>query len=174
MGDLIKRHKRHPNTWPLKNMKFFAEFMDKTGLTPEAMEAKTGICASVIRRWMRLDNTNLSNVIKIMDSFGYQLSMEFAEDKDESQNIEITIRENVYDGKEMGRLAFLKKALLQRNVCRATLAAELGASRTSVIKWFKNDDIFIKWLFAISEKMGWKLIIKIRPKELVTEKKEVR
>lgn len=164
MGEIVKKHKRHLNKWPLKNLKFFAEFMDQTGITPEKIEEVTGIRGTVVRRWMRLDNTNLSNICKIMDCFGYRLKLEYKDMRLESPNIQIQTRDEIYENTASGRMAFLNKMLMQKDISRTAFAAQVGASRTSVINWFKNDDIFVRWLFVISEKTGWELLIKITPK----------
>ena len=61
------------------------------------------------------------------------------------------------------RLAFLKNALDRYDVSRESLAARLNVGKATLYNWFKSDDCFLSYVYAIAMAEDMKLDIRIAP-----------
>ena len=62
------------------------------------------------------------------------------------------------------RLGFLKAALDKHDITKESLAEKINVGKATFYNWFKCDDCFISYVYAIAVAEDMKLSIRIEPK----------
>lgn len=155
--------------WHVKNLNFLLEFMEKCGYSTGDIARAVGLQRQAVTRWLVVDDTKLSYVIKFSEAIGcdFLISYEVPEVSQERTNMAIdkALFNKTIQGFMDSRLAFLRLALWKTNTTYTALADKLGLSRSSVQNWLMKDDISFRYIYLIAEAMDWTVDIYFRAKE---------
>ena len=153
--------------WQVKNLKFLTEFMRQTGLTTGDVAKAVGLLRNSVTRWLMVDDTNLSKVIKVAEYFGYDFIISYTVPMNEIAGTNLTIETPVSPVKEhVKRTDFVREAMRKACITNKELAQKLGVIRNTIQLWFRKDDISIRYIYEIAEAYGWKVNITFRLKEI--------
>lgn len=152
--------------WELKYTKFVHAFIGQTGKTLEQIADEAGITRQTIYHWFNKDEAKISSIINFIERCGYKISFCLKPTNNEVGDALVTInRKEAPETTGTKKLSFLNEAFNIYNISRKDTAALLGISYTALYYWFKNDDVFISYIYKMAEANDLKLIIKIDPAE---------
>ena len=151
--------------WDLKYLKFVYAFMKQIGITEKDAAEKTGIVRQTIYHWFGKDDAMLSSIEKLINACGYKLTFSLEKKSHELGDAIVTINQKEEPAADNSkRLDFLAKALDRYGIQRKEAAEKLGLGYTALYYWFRNDDVFISYIYKIADLYGLKVKIKIDPR----------
>lgn len=151
--------------WELKNLKFVDAFIKQIGLTEKTAAEKAGIVRQTIYHWFGKDDAMLSSIENLINACGYKLTFSLEKKSHEVGDAIVTINQKETPASEEAkRLDFLAKTLDSYGIQRKEAAEKLGLSYTALYYWFRNDDVFISYIYKIADLYGLKVKIKIDPR----------
>ena len=152
--------------WDLKYLQFVHAFIGQTGKTLEQIADEAGITRQTIYHWFNKDDAKISSIINFIEKCGYKITFSLKPASNEVGDALVTInRKEVPETTGTQRLSFLNDAFNIYNISRKDTAALLGIGYTALYYWFKNDDVFMSYIYKMAEANNLKLIIKIDPAE---------
>lgn len=154
--------------WELKYLQFINSFISQSGNTIESAAKKAGITRQTINHWFNLDDAKISSIINFVEKLGYNITFSLRPSTSEVGDALVSInRKDVPPTEGSKKLSFLDEAFNLYGISRKDTAAMLGLGYTALYYWFKNDDVFISYIYKMAEKNNLKLVIKIDQKEEV-------
>jgi len=152
--------------WNLKYLKFVNAFLKQIGLTEKTAAEKAGIVRQTIYHWFGKDDAMLSSIENLINACGYKLVFSLEKKSHEVGDAILTINQKEVPATENDkRLDFLAKALDRYGIQRREAAEKLGLGYTALYYWFRNDDVFVSYIYKIAELYDLKVNIKIDPKD---------
>lgn len=144
-------------------LKFLADFMKAAGLTTNYVAELMGLSRQAVWHWFAKDDMKMSQIYRLFELCGYRIL--FGLDKEVPGNglpVKVTMSVINPDGPQ--RLSFLKTALDRHDISRESLAGKLNVGKATLYNWFKADDCFLSYIYAIAVAEGMSLSISIEPK----------
>ena len=144
-------------------LKFLADFMKAAGLTINYVAELMGLSRQAVWHWFAKDDMKMSQIYRLFELCGYRIL--FVLDKEVPGNglpVKVTMSVINPDGPQ--RLSFLKTALDRHDISRENLAGKLNVGKATLYNWFKADDCFLSYIYAIAVAEGMSLSISIEPK----------
>lgn len=152
--------------WNLKYLQFVHAFIRQTGKTLEQIAEEAGITRQTIYHWFNKDDAKISSIINFIEKCGYKVSFSLKPATNNVGDALVTInRKEAPETSGTQRLSFLNDAFNVYNISRKNTAEMLGIGYTALYYWFKNDDVFMSYIYKMAEANGLKLTIKIDPAE---------
>lgn len=138
------------------------DFMKAAGVSTNQVAQLMGVSRQAVHHWFVKDDMKVSQIQRLFELCGYKIV--FALEKEEARNnLPVRVTMSVVNPSGPQRLAFLKNALDRYDVSRESLAARLNVGKTTLYNWFKSDDCFLSYVYAIAMAEDMKLDIRIAP-----------
>lgn len=151
------------NTWPAVNLKFLVDFMQALDINLGDLE-RTGIGHHTSLAFLfKKDNMLLSLALKIVEAFGYKISV-LLKDKsaEENKGISISNEDDLVNLYSRGsRLGFLDMYMRMHKLTQRRVANDLHKSPGTISYWFKTDDIYISNLKEFADCYDAEVVVKI-------------
>lgn len=151
--------------WRVKNLRCLVEFMDALGLSTGDVAHAVGLGRNAVTRWLTVDDTYLSKVVKVAESYGYEFQISYEVKNPVMMNsgrtnlvIEKPIDKNGFVSR--GCLDFVRQAMRISDLTVSELASRLNLTRNSVQLWLRNDDITFRYIYQIAETFDWNVNIR--------------
>lgn len=145
-----------------RNLRFLVDFMKAAGVSTNQVAQLMGVSRQAVHHWFVKDDMKVSQIKRLFELCGYKIV--FALEKEEVRNnLPVRVTMSVINPAGPQRLAFLKNALDRYDVSRESLAARLNVGKTTLYNWFKSDDCFLSYVYAIAMAEDMKLDIRIAP-----------
>ena len=175
----LKRKTLGKVSFDLKRLTFLVDFLNIVGCK-SLQEAgdKAGLTRQMMLYSFNRDDINISHIYRIIESYGYELKMEYINPHEENNtpkednSIEFNIERDEDDMKK--RLSCLKNAIYKYNISFYKMEKVMHISRQTISIRFRKDDSLFSMLSDFAEKFNLKLKIDIRKKpvdkQLILEK----
>ena len=138
------------------------DFMKAAGVSTNQVAQLMGVSRQAVHHWFVKDDMKVSQIKRLFELCGYKIV--FALEKEEARNnLPVRVTMSVVNPSGPLRLAFLKNALDRYDVSKESLAARLNVGKTTLYNWFKSDDCFLSYVYAIAMAEDMKLDIRIAP-----------
>ena len=145
-----------------RNLRFLVDFMKAAGVSTNQVAQLMGVSRQAVHHWFVKDDMKVSQIQRLFELCGYKIV--FALEKEEAADtLPVRVTMSVINPSGPQRLAFLKNALDRYDVSRESLAARLNVGKTTLYNWFKSDDCFLSYVYAIALAEDMKLDIRIAP-----------
>ena len=155
------------NSWPAVNLKFLVDFMQALDINLGDLERKGVGHHTSLAFLFKKDNMLLSLAHRIVEAFGYKLSV-LLKEKTEGENAGIAIaneEELVSMYSQGSRLGFLDMYMRMHKLSQRKVADDLRKSPGTISYWFKTDDIYISNLREFADKYEADIVIRISQAE---------
>ncbi|MBO5311317.1 MAG: helix-turn-helix domain-containing protein [Bacteroidales bacterium] len=145
-----------------RNLRFLVDFMKAAGVGTNQVAQLMGVSRQAVHHWFVKDDMKVSQIQRLFELCGYKIA--FALEKEvAADTLPVRVTMSVVNPAGPQRLAFLKNALDRYDVSRESLAARLNVGKTTLYNWFKSDDCFLSYVYAIAMAEDMKLDIRIAP-----------
>ena len=145
-----------------RNLRFLVDFMKAAGVSTNQVAQLMGVSRQAVHHWFVKDDMKVSQIKRLFELCGYKIV--FALEKEAAADtLPVRVTMSVINSAGPQRLAFLKNALDRYDVSRESLAARLNVGKTTLYNWFKSDDCFLSYVYAIAMAEDMKLDIRIAP-----------
>lgn len=160
-----------------KNLLFLTKFMSQLNLTTGDIAESVGMIRESVTRWLAVDDTNLKNILKMADHFGYDFIVSYITEhpQEEAQTdktddsdfifIEPNPKQKRKPKENNKNLKFLRDAMKREGITNNDLAEKMNLWRNSVQLWFRNDNFAISYIFKIARAYGWQVRIEFKLKK---------
>ena len=145
-----------------RNLRFLVDFMKAAGVTTNQAAQLMGVSRQAVHHWFVKDDMKVSQIQRLLELCGYRIEFELQKETAVS-SLPVRVTMSVVNPAGPQRLAFLKNALDRHDVVRDDLAARLGVGKATLYNWFKADDCFLSYVYAIAVAEDMKLDIRIAP-----------
>ena len=155
------------NSWPAVNLKFLVDFMQALDINLGDLERKGVGHHTSLAFLFKKDNMLLSLAHRIVEAFGYKLSV-LLKEKTEGENAGIAIaneEELVSMYSQGSRLGFLDMYMRMHKLSQRKVADDLHKSPGTISYWFKTDDIYISNLKEFADCFNADIVINIMKAE---------
>ncbi len=155
------------NSWPAVNLKFLVDFMQALDINLGDLERKGVGHHTSLAFLFKKDNMLLSLAHRIVEAFGYKLSV-LLKEKTEGENAGIAIaneEELVSMYSQGSRLGFLDMYMRMHKLSQRKVADDLHKSPGTISYLFKTDDIYILNLREFADKYEADIVIRISQAE---------
>ena len=155
------------NNWPADNLKFLVDFMQALDINLGDLERNGVGHHTSLAFLFKKDNMLLSLAHRIVDAFGYRLTV-ILKDRTggESAGIAIANEEELVSMYSQGsRLGFLDMYMRMHKISQRKVATELHKAPGTISYWFKTDDIYISNLREFADTFQAEIVIKITKAE---------
>ena len=148
--------------WDVTRLKFLVDFMKAAGVTTGQVAELMGVSRQAVYHWFVKDDMKMSQVYRLFELCGYRIV--FGLDKEVARGrFPVNVTMNVKNPAGPQRLAFLKSAMDCHNVSKESLAVSIGVGKATLYNWFKTDDCFLSYIYAIAVAEEMSLTIRIEP-----------
>ena len=141
------------NSWPAVNLKFLVDFMQALDINLGDLERKGVGHHTSLAFLFKKDNMLLSLAHKIVEAFGYKMTV-ILKDRagEETGGIAIANEEELVNMYSQGsRLGFLDMYMRMHKISQRKVATDLQKSPGTISYWFKTDDIYVSNLKEFAE-----------------------
>ena len=145
-----------------RNLRFLVDFMKAAGVTTNQAAQLMGVSRQAVHHWFVKDDMKVSQIQRLLELCGYRIEFELQKETAVS-SLPVRVTMSVVNPSGPQRLAFLKNALDRHDVSRDDLATRLGVGKATLYNWFKADDCFLSYVYAIAVAEDMKLDIRIAP-----------
>jgi DNA-binding XRE family transcriptional regulator len=145
-----------------RNLRFLVDFMKAAGVTTNQAAQLMGVSRQAVHHWFVKDDMKVSQIQRLLELCGYRIEFELQKETAVS-SLPVRVTMSVVNPSGPQRLAFLKTALDRHDVSRDDLATRLGVGKATLYNWFKADDCFLSYVYAIAVAEDMKLDIRIAP-----------
>ena len=145
--------------WKLENLEFLMAVLQEIGENITTASAKLGIARQSLNHWFKIDNCMLSNVHKLVEAYGYEVTFTLVKRKP------IGLTMTIDRAKGIRRLDFLRDASRRYNISKREMAETLNMSQSTIFHWFDIDDCYIKHIRSIAAAHDLMLLVEIKKKE---------
>lgn len=146
-----------------RNLRFLVDFMKAAGVSTNQAAELMGVSRQAVWHWFAKDDMKLSQIYRLFELCGYRITFEL--DKETPQNsLPVVVTMSVMNPAGLQRLGFLKTALDKHDITKESLAEKINVGKATLYNWFKSDDCFISYVYAIAMAEDMKLSIRIEPK----------
>ena len=145
-----------------RNLRFLVDFMKAAGVTTNQTAQLMGVSRQAVHHWFVKDDMKVSQIQRLLELCGYRIEFELQKETAVS-SLPVRVTMSVVNPAGPQRLAFLKTALDRHDVARDDLATRLGVGKATLYNWFKADDCFLSYVYAIAVAENMKLDIRIAP-----------
>ena len=148
--------------WDVVRLRFLVDFMKAAGVATNQVAELMGVSRQAVYHWFVKDDMKMSQIFHLFELCGYRIV--FGLEKEATQNnLPVTVTMSVKNPAGPQRLAFLKYALDRHNISKESLAAKLNVGKATLYSWFKTDDCFLSYIYAIAQAESMHLSIRIEP-----------
>lgn len=154
--------------WQNKNLAFLVDFMRELTITTRDIADAMHYTRSAVTRWLSVDDMRLSKVMEIAEAFGYEFIITYTVPYASAHNTNLLIDRYAVNGEKSlaeKRMTFLRFAIAQANITASDVAAAVGLQRQGVQRWFRQDDVNVRYIYELAEAMNWKVNIHFKRKE---------
>ena len=145
-----------------RNLRFLVDFMKAAGVSTNQAAELMGVSRQAVWHWFAKDDMKLSQIYRLFELCGYRITFEL--DKETPQNsLPVVVTMSVVNPAGLQRLGFLKAALDKHDITKESLAEKINVGKATLYNWFKSDDCFISYVYAIAVAEDMKLSIRIEP-----------
>lgn len=162
-----KSRKYLTDATPVKNLKFFVEFMRQLGLGMGDVAEAAHSGEAAVRHWFLKDTINLKKLMDVAEYYGYDLIISYDIPAPEIDRTNLTIEapDRGYSSVDMSRrLSFIRAAMARAGVTVNQLVEKLGVTRDTAQRFFRADNISIDYIYRIAEAFDWKVNITFKKK----------
>lgn len=145
-----------------RNLRFLVDFMKAAGVGTNQVAQLMGVSRQAVHHWFVKDDMKVSQIQRLFELCGYRIEFELQKETAVS-SLPVRVTMSVVNPAGPQRLAFLKNALDRYDVSKESLAARLNVGKTTLYNWFKSDDCFLSYIYAIALVEDMKLDIRIAP-----------
>jgi DNA-binding XRE family transcriptional regulator len=145
-----------------RNLRFLVDFMKAAGVTTNQAAQLMGVSRQAVHHWFVKDDMKVSQIQRLLELCGYRIEFELQKETAVS-SLPVRVTMSVVNPAGPQRLAFLKTALDRHDVSRDDLSTRLGVGKATLYNWFKADDCFLSYVYAIAVAEDMKLDIRIAP-----------
>lgn len=151
--------------WRVRNLQCLTEFMEALGLSTGDVAKAVGLGRNAVTRWLTVDDTYLSKVVKVAEDYGYDFQIAFEVKTPVVMNsgrtsLVIDKPAGVQGAVSGRRLDFVRRAMKASDLTVNELAAKMSLTRNSVQLWFRNDDITFRYIYQIADTFDWNVNIR--------------
>lgn len=148
--------------WKVVHLGFLIDFMNAAGLSTTSLAERLGLSRQAVWHWFSRDDMKLSQIYRLFETCGYRI--EFSLVKDSPQNgLPVCVTMAVNPPQAKARLDFLRIALDRYVPSKEALAQKIGVGKATLYNWFKADDCFLSYVYAVAVAEEMRLSIKIEP-----------
>ena len=145
-----------------RNLRFLVDFMKAAGVSTNQAAELMGVSRQAVWHWFAKDDMKLSQIYRFFELCGYRITFDL--DKETPQNsLPVVVTMSVVNPAGLQRLGFLKAALDKHDITKESLAEKINVGKATLYNWFKSDDCFISYVYAIAVAEDMKLSIRIEP-----------
>ena len=162
-NDMNKSGNFRDGRWQVVHLNFLVDFLVAAGISTGHAAELMGLTRQAVYHWLAKDDMKISQVCRLFEVCGY--SIEFGLEKESAgTSAPVSVTMNLAKAEEKGRLDFLKNALSCHGISKYRLAESLHIGSATLYNWFKVDDCLISYIYRIAEIEGFRLTIRIEPK----------
>ena len=133
------------------------------GTDDASLAKEMNISRTSLVRWLKKDDIKVSLLEKIVNHFGYNLTITLSRSPYEG-DAPIESLDRLAFKYDKGGLPFLCVAMARYGITARELAEKLGLDKTTVQHMFAANEIYLSRVFEIAKAFDLSLLIEIRPK----------